>query len=432
MQMAQAVKTAAWALLFLLFPAGALRPGGAVFAFHSGGVGACDACHTIHGGDEQGPYLLKGLNQSSLCLHCHERTGDAAPTAPHISTPGVEMPAGFPPKQLSPGGDFGWLKKTYTWVTGPGQPLQYSLGERHGHNIISPDYLYLPDATHSQAPGGVYPATGLTCVSCHDPHGSYRRNADGSIMRDSGPVRGSGSEAGSEDPGGGLSVGVYRLLGGKEYQPKSLGGNHAFVNDPPAAVAPDAYNRSEAVTMTRVAYGAGMTAWCRNCHGDLHTPLAPGPSNVMHPAGDAAKLGIAKTDMYHAYVKTGDLSGVAGTSYLSLVPFEEGTANYAQLKAHATSDGSQLAGPEPDRSQVMCLTCHRAHASGWDGAARWNSGTDYLVFNGFYSQEGRAEQPYGQGRTETEALRAYYDIPAGRWAVNQDSLCNKCHGGVYP
>ena len=80
----------------------------------------------------------------------------------------------------------------------------------------------------------------------------------------------------------------------------------------------------------------------------------------------------------------------------------------------------------------MCLTCHRAHASGWDGATRWNTRTELITANSAYSQEGQAYQPYGQGRTEAEALRAYYDFPSGRFAVNQESLCNKCHGGVYP
>jgi hypothetical protein len=63
---------------------------------------------------------------------------------------------------------------------------------------------------------------------------------------------------------------------------------------------------------------------------------------------------------------------------------------------------------------------------------RWNTKTDFMVYNGAYSQEGQQYQPYGQGRTETEALRAYYNMPAAKFALNQDTLCNKCHVGVYP
>lgn len=405
-----------------------------VSAFHDGGVGPCEACHTMHGSDgvPAGAYLLKAQNQSSTCLNCHERAGDLIPTRFHVSTPGSEMPEGFPPRQLTPGGDFGWLKKTYTWIPGAGQLPQYSFGERHGHNIIAPEFSYQQDGTNIQAPGGVYPGASLTCISCHDPHGSYRRNMDGSVSASGSPIRGSGSRAGSSPPDSTLSVGVYRLLGGKNYQPKSLSGNYGFINDPPVAVAPDVYNRSEALTQTRVAYGSGMSEWCLNCHPNMHTPFFPGRANLIHPNGAAAKLSVTKANYYNTYVKTGDLSGTQAASYLSLVPFEEGTSDYAMLGTHAKTDDSYLQGPDSVSSQVMCLTCHRAHASGWDGAARWNTKTSFLVSNGFYSQEGQAYQPYGQGRTESEAGRAYYDMPASSFAVNQDSLCNKCHGGVYP
>jgi hypothetical protein len=403
-------------------------------AFHDGGVGLCVGCHSIHGTDTlsiSGPSLLREQDASSTCLYCHQQPGDIGPNDYHVSTPFSELPQGRPPKQLTPGGDFGWLKKTFSWVPGPGLPPISSLGERHGHNIVAADFLYDADSTYSAAPGGTYPSDGLSCISCHDPHGKYRRNFDGSISTTWSPIIGSGSFASSPAPNANKAVGVYRLLGGKGYLPKSLTGGFAFVNDPPAAVAPDSYNRSEAATQTRVAYGAGMSEWCRNCHPDMHTTTWPGKTNLLHPAGNGAGLGAVKTANYNAYIKTGDLTGLVNTSYLSLVPFEEGTRDYATLKAHAKSDDSWLVGPDTT-AQVTCLTCHRAHASGWDGIMRWNAETIFIENNGSYAQEGQPEQPYGQGRTEAEALRAYYDMPASKFAPSQDTLCNKCHVGVYP
>ena len=403
-------------------------------AFHDGGAGLCVGCHTIHGTDIAtigGPSLLREQDAGSACLFCHQQAGDSGPTDYHVSTPFNELPQGMPPKQLTPGGDFGWLKKTYSWVPGPSLPPAYSRGERHGHNIVAADFLYDADGAYAAAPGGSYPSGGLSCISCHDPHGKYRRNSDGSISTTWSPITGSGSFASSPEPGVNKAVGVYRLLGGKGYLPKSLTGGFAFVNDPPAAVAPNTYNRSEAATQTRVAYGSGMSEWCRNCHPDMHTQAYPGNTNLLHPAGNSAGLGAAKAGNYNAYIKTGDLSGLASTSYLSLVPFEEGTTDYATLKAHAKTDGSWLAGPDTT-AQVMCLTCHRAHASGWDGIMRWNAETGYIVYSGAYAQEGQPEQTYGQGRREAEAVRAYYDMPAANFSPNQDSLCNKCHIGIYP
>ena len=404
-------------------------------AFHDGGVGMCVGCHSIHGNDIVtigGPSLLREQDASSTCLFCHQQPGDIGPTDYHVSTPFSELPQGIPPKQLTPGGDFGWLKKTYSWIPGPSLAPLSSRGERHGHNIVAADFLYDADSTYSAAPGGTYPSNQLSCISCHDPHGKYRRNIDGSISTTGTSIIGSGSFASSPEPDANKAVGVYGCWAERAICQRSLTGGLAFVNDPPIAIAPDIYNRSEAATQTRVAYGSGMSEWCRNCHPDMHTVVWPGNTNLLHPAGDSAGLGAVKAGNYNAYIKTGDLTGLASTSYLSLVPFEEGTTDYAVLKAHARSDDTWLAGPDSTTAQVMCLTCHRAHASGWDGIMRWNAETNYIVNNGSYAQEGQPEQPYGQGRSAAEALRAYYDMPATKFAPSQDTLCNKCHVGVYP
>ncbi len=409
-------------------------------AFHNGGVGPCEGCHTMHGTFQGVPvngqstpqaYLLRSQDSSSVCLYCHEHAGDIGPTTYHISTPDAELLAGAPPKQLTPGGDFAWLKKSYTWIPAIGQLPKYSYGDRHGHNIVAGDFYYNADGTNSMAPGGSYPAAGFSCTSCHDPHGRYRRNTDGTISTTGRAIVKSGSFASSPDPGATASVGVYRLLGGQGYQPKTLTGGYAFVYDPPAAVAPDRPNRSEDTTQTRVAYGSGMSEWCNNCHPNMHTPVYPGRTNLIHASGNTAKLGVTRMNNYYKYINSGTiLSSPSTTPYLSLVPFEEGTSDYATLKAHAKTDDSYLDGPSTS-ANVMCLTCHRAHASGWDGITRWNAETDFIVSSGFYSQEAQAYQPYGQGRTETEALRAYYNKPAAKFGLNQDTLCNKCHIGDY-
>ena len=94
---------------------------GNAFAFHDGGVAQCEGCHTMHNslgwrkmsvkatvlvGNK---YLLKGSDQSSTCLNCHNAT-DSAPTDYHISTD-ESMLAAAPPVERTPGGDFAWLKK---------------------------------------------------------------------------------------------------------------------------------------------------------------------------------------------------------------------------------------------------------------------------------------------------------------------------------
>jgi hypothetical protein len=110
-----------------------------------------------------------------------------------------------------------------------------------------------------------------------------------------------------------------------------------------------------------------------------------------------------------------------------MVPFEMGTANYALLKG-AASTGGQTAGPGTS-SNVMCLSCHRAHASGWDHAMRWNTKSEFLVFNGNYPGVEDIEVPsrVSQGRTRAETRKTFGDRPATAYATYQRSLCNKCH-----
>ncbi len=80
----------------------------------------------------------------------------------------------------------------------------------------------------------------------------------------------------------------------------------------------------------------------------------------------------------------------------------------------------------------MCLSCHRAHATAWDHALRWNmpqSGT--IVFGGAWpgvdapGVAGLAAN--AQGRTQAETRAGMYDRDASAYASFQKVLCNKCH-----
>jgi cytochrome c553 len=354
------------------------------------------------------------------------------------------MGEGVPPKQRTPGGDFGWLKKTYSWVPRSGAATEYSYGERHGHNIIAPDHGYVADSRINTSPGGNYPANKLHCSSCHDPHGKYRRNANGSITTSGLPIRGSGSYNNSLDPvDNTFAVGVYRLLAGQGYAPKSYNGV-TFTYDPPAAVAPSTYNKSETsnTTQARVAYGMGMSEWCANCHGRMHLDsYTSGQDGLVHPAGNGAKLTADIVNNYIQYVKTGDMSGTLDTSYNTLVPFEIGVTDhsvtsYATLKSLAqanTTSGVGLKGPDTN-SNVMCLSCHRAHASGWDSMLRYNLGYEFMVGADnsnnpvYYGTDSTiVNNAAAMGRTVAEHQAAYYDRPASMFAAYQRALCNKCH-----
>jgi hypothetical protein len=416
-------------------------------AFHDGGVGACDGCHTMHNSSggwavaKNRPqllgnqYLLQATDPSSTCLTCH---AGLTPGGANVLTTAPAQ--GLPPGNYTPGGDFGWLRKTWSWMGGTSP--ETSPGERHGHNVVAFDYGLVSDATFLSAPGGTYPAAQLSCVSCHDPHGRFRYAGSAFPSATGAPIAGSGSYGGTglTMPTATAAVGSYRLLAGQGYAPP--GGLPAFTADPPVALSPLVYNQGESAAQVRVAYGSGMSEWCNNCHGGIHTTAASGASPFSHPSGNLAKLSTnGELDIYNRYLATGNAAGVQATSYWSIVPYEEGTTDRATLASHATSDGSVTSGPSTGQENVMCLSCHRAHASGWDWAMRWNM-RDATISSGYVTAGGAwpgidapgdaALPATAQGRTQAETRGAMYGRDPSAFAPYQKALCNKCHAQDGP
>ena len=398
-----------------------LLAGGSPQAFHSGSVAECAGCHSMHSAPSSGSFLLVASDPSSTCLSCHQGANDTGPSSYHISTADSALGPGASPLQRTPGGDFGYLKKTYFFSL-HGTVNEY--GRTHGHNIVAADYGYLADPDTSVAPGGTFPSAQLGCASCHDPHSAIRRLSDGTYARSgsvgftSPVVSGSGSYGAI--PAAGNAVGAYRLLRGLGDDTQGVTYDGVAI-----AVAPSTYNRTEAVTQTRVAYGASGAntwgLWCATCHPGMHSDL--GASNV-HPVDQQLGSGIAA--IYNAYKMTGDLTGSSTNAFTSLVPFEENTGDITTLASHAKIDNSYLNGPSSS-DRVTCLSCHRAHASAWMDALRWNNEGEFMIYNGLYPGTDNAASNYARGRLAAETQAGYYDRPVTTFATYQRVLCNKCH-----
>jgi predicted CXXCH cytochrome family protein len=391
---------------------------GISFAFHNGGVGECVGCHQMHNAATS--TLLVAVDASSVCLSCHGVSGQSSF---HVATPTANMPAGTPPANEGPGGDFGWLNKTYFFTVSGA--VTTNLGQRHGHNITAAGYDtgYLQaDTDNSTAPGGTFSTANLACTSCHDQHGKGRWTTAGTYSKTSGAIYTSGSYGSlpsTSNTGEAMSTGVYRLL-----RAQDVVFGVTFPLTPPVAVVNSTYNRSEFFTQTRTAYGSGMSDFCGTCHPDMHTTAGI----LRHPTGVVMSGSIQAN--YNSYVKTGNMTGTSTNSYLSLVPFEEGvtytTANITTLKSHAQTDDSNLNGPGagtvPATATVMCLSCHRAHASAWENMFKWDPSQATIVTAGAYPTGNS-----GQGYSLTEASKGYYDYNVTKFSAFQRQLCNKCH-----
>lgn len=446
-------------LLFFVVTLPFLDWSGIAQAFHGGGVGPCEGCHTMHNSlgnmrmaynsvpqFTSNAYLLQGSDQSSTCLNCHAGQGSY-----HVASTGTITSTSIP-ANYTPAGDFAWLKVSTSALASDGVTMVDNPGFLHGHSIVAADYGYDGSSNVSAAEGGTYPALALGCQSCHDPHGGYRINSayravgPSAVGQQVPPIIGPGSY-GDKDPGTlstgnnglGEAVGTYRLLAGSGYSPHSLNGSYLFANDPPFAFSPTLYNKAEngVSDQTIVAYGSGMSEWCQNCHTNIHDAL--NPTYLQHPTGNAAKLTADLINNYNSYVYTGNLSGSAATAYLSLVPFERGVSLMSGTWSLLLSSVGATNGPDAN-SNVQCLTCHRAHASAWPYLLRFNADTGpaitipgpFMTISGAYPgiDSTVAEGTYGQytlGYSQAQQQAGYYGRPASQWATYQRSLCNKCH-----
>jgi predicted CXXCH cytochrome family protein len=405
--------------------------GSAAYAFHDGGVAECSGCHSMHSSPVGAVHLTIAVDQSSTCLSCHESVGDTGPTRYHMSTPAAELALGTDiPIQRTPGGDFGWIRQNFTATASYGAPV-FNNGKDRGHNIQAGTNYAVVDGL---APGGTMNSNVLTCTSCHDPHSRARRIADGLDSIVYPPTSGTYdpiTESGSYGhiPVAGEAAGVYRLLGGPNYVNPD---NPAPFPGIPAAVVPSSYNQQEntPANQIRVTYGHGTANgyttwanWCATCHPNYHTSAA---LNTVHVV-DAQLTNVY--DVYNKYVKTGDLTGLPADSFNSLVPFAKNSKLIADLTAPALLDGPVA------NDRIVCLSCHRAHASGWKYSLRWNNEAEFLtlesgglpIYPGVNAGLGNQGQ-FNQGYTIAQMVAAYNGRPAQTWfAAHQRSMCNKCH-----
>jgi hypothetical protein len=342
------VAVAAVALLAVGMPA---------LAFHDGGVAHCNGCHTMHNSPDNpadsaagNPLLLKESTPTDTCLGCHDD---------HLGATWSETGDVTNPGTLYGGGQFIFLTEDNLndGHAGAENPI---LGEQAGHSIISDDKGVGQDSLNATAPGGTYNSAFMHCTSCHDPHGQG---------------------------------GHFRLLYGSEY-PESVADGYEYLYTAPApeAVGIPIFGPGESDT-NHTAYNAGMSEWCGNCHGDYH--VTDYPNTLKHPSGEFLKPEQAAN--YNSYNGTGEPP--PAEPYLAAVPFEDvnNTTDYA-------------GGADAATSKVMCLSCHRAHASSAVNAGRWDFDVTFLAEDGVESGSYPIPNPYAD--TAGDAQR---------------SLCNKCH-----
>jgi hypothetical protein len=335
------------------------------FAFHGGGVGSCSSCHVMHESEDgQGvpgvaDGLLRGASPSDVCLACH--AGDVYGV--------LGSDPLLPPYELG-AGNFVFLQEDEL-NDGP-KGSTPAPGHHAGHSIVAPAYGLFSDRVFTSAPGGTYPSGQLGCTSCHDPHG----NGNFRMLHGVGPIQ------------DGLVV---------------------FTNPAPLAEGlPLGLAGVSEGAGQHTAYRSGMSAWCANCHGEYHDHSGSSAFDHDYNAG----LSGDEADRYNAYDgEAAPAGGWSATAYLPQVPFEDPTAAV-----------SSTAGPG-GAARVMCLTCHRAHATSSPHATRWDMRVHLLDDDGRLSGAYVPPNPYPNQAQRQLCLKCHEPDHA----FGSNRACAQCH-----
>jgi cytochrome c1 len=325
-------------------------------------TGPCSNCHTMHNSQNAAPMAWTYSGTSKVadsspnphllitdCVGCHSATDGAtwkdavsgAPIVFNMAEPGYGATSdGGTTRQGLAAGNFYWVTQSDTY----------------GHNIFT------HDANLSAAPGDV---SGCGNDSCHV---NLDRAYSGSgYLNGRSACQGchlvSGSTAPSvtswhhaKDPAAlvnSADQGWYRFLGGHD-----AGNGHGvsgvedadWEHSPSSSVHNEYLGKDGDKTGTGgfAALGNTVTGLCTGCHGRTHTQdstLAGSSPWLRHPS-DAL---LPATGEFASYV-----------TYNPLIPVARPTLSGVSSTV------------TPGTDMVMCLSCHRAHASPYYKMLRWD------------------------------------------------------------
>lgn len=317
-------------------------------------TGVCSNCHTMHnsqGGsvvNSAGPqaFLMRmGGGTVTICWGCHAQTTalnilNLTPQIRHTNATDLA------------GGNFAWITGTKVLVNAG------ATTSNAGHNVSDTG---VAEATLTVIPGdenansilvpGVAGTTRLTCAGQYGCHGDRTEasvnlsmkgahHTSDTVLKFGGPI----SEAGQ-----GSTVGLsYRFLKGVK------GGEETnWMGSSPSATVHNEYKGATAGVEGTISTPGGGTisGFCSECHGNFHGGSADigGPTGtpwLRHPTDTS----LPAAGEYTFY-----------TGYNITVPVARQTIPSA-ISSTVT----------PGTDVIMCLSCHRAHASANLKMTRWD------------------------------------------------------------
>lgn len=372
----------------------------------------CYDCHTIHNSEDgaqvanngsSGPYarLLNQATVTDVCLGCH-----AWPYANVFKAPAVMSLTGpLPSGKSHPGGDFYYSMIDPKKGHNPGKSL----------GVQSP--IMPSDPTLTVSPGGDFSTEDWDCNSCHDPHNMFGAGVTAwrKLRREVNNIVHTGNET--------ASLGVETDGGNKG---PTAPGFEPILSNARGDIQGTAYRKirqdgnplegsylylAEGDTNKNV-YRGGFSSFCATCHGDFHGG-----------AGETRNVDNSRTRVNNSWVRhptnitmneAGSKYGIA--TYTVQITNAQGTSpnpkgydwkyplvqpdNDFTVKSRVTSMNDPATALGGDR--IMCLTCHKAHASQYENMTRWNTNGHAFLADGEIDMTGAASNgdnpAYGCGK----------------------------------
>lgn len=397
--------------------------------YHSYDGLICTDCHTLHnsengatvnqsgqGGTQLNRELLKRGDWTDMCLSCHTEGSNTSST---VLLSGVENTGWVAPPVMS-------INGTYTGSMPAGDFYFSKNDAKKGHN---PSYtkgadltgagtsLLMPaDATLKALPPG---GTSITdkewsCHSCHGMHSRFsdtysawrqlKRKVNGKVV--------TGSEtAGTVETSGGTSgtttAGYEPIMSNSRGDIQGTTYKFSRADSNPLEGADLMLAESDT---NKNVYRGGFSSFCSACHGDFH-----GGTGETR-ATDNAKTNIGQTWQRHptnvklnetSIVQTNNGSSTSGakygiTTYTKVVSNAQSTnpnpvgydwryplvQDNADFTVKSTVAAWSNASTALGTSRIMCLTCHKAHASKFDNMTRWDANAHSFLASGATSDVG--------------------------------------------
>lgn len=390
-----------------------------VHLYHSNAGLICSDCHVqLVGGDpsagNNSGFVLKKDDITDLCLSCHTEghntpyTADLADVAPgNWTAPIVKTASGVLPLGVSmPAGDFYWS----------------NMNPRNGHNpVFSKGSMAVPTSKQmasdpilrNRPPGGEIKDGEWSCHSCHGSHSRFDADVTAwrQVKRKVNNINVTGDVS---------SYGVETTEGSVNQDPTC----EPIKSNSRGDILGDVYlnarrdgNLLEGADLFRPesdsnknVYRGGFSSFCSACHGEFHGGNSESSSSsasgnmvggqwVRHPStlrlGESVEYGVAA---YSAMVRNTQGTNPNPVGYDWKYPLVKADYDFFVKSSGASSQSRSISGDD----RIMCLTCHKAHATPFSNMTRWDTTTHAFIRNGetdFAGEPSQGDNPaYGCGK----------------------------------